>query len=56
LFARHDTAGVARLLDEARNLDARQSQIAARYVATFLRAAGVSTAASSARRNSNGAG
>ena len=37
LFARHDSAGVARLLDEARALDARQSQIAARYVATFLR-------------------
>src|SRR5437773_1722195 len=36
LFARHDSAGVARLLDEARALDARQSQIAARYVATFL--------------------
>src|SRR5213593_3977422 len=36
LYARHDSAGIAKLTDEARALDARQSQIAARYVATFL--------------------
>ena len=35
-YARHDTAAMARLHEEARALDARQSQIAARYVATFL--------------------
>jgi tetratricopeptide (TPR) repeat protein len=36
VYARHDSAGITRLLDEARALDARQSQIAARYVATYL--------------------
>lgn len=35
-YARADGASIARLRDEARALDARQSQIAARYVATFL--------------------
>jgi tetratricopeptide (TPR) repeat protein len=35
-YARHDSAAIARLHEEAKNLDARQSQIAARYVATFL--------------------
>ena len=35
-YARGDSAGIARLRDEARALDARQSQIAARYVATLL--------------------
>jgi tetratricopeptide (TPR) repeat protein len=35
-YARHDTLSIARLREELRNLDARQSQIAARYVATFL--------------------
>lgn len=36
VYARRDTAAMQRLREEARNLDARQSQIAARYVATFL--------------------
>jgi tetratricopeptide (TPR) repeat protein len=35
-YARADTAQVNRLRDEARALDARQSQIAARYLATYL--------------------
>ncbi|MEO5568438.1 MAG: hypothetical protein ABIR92_08100, partial [Gemmatimonadaceae bacterium] len=35
-YARRDSASIARLRNEARALDARQSQIAARYVATFL--------------------
>ena len=35
-YARGDSAGKARHTEEARVLDARQSQIAARYVATFL--------------------
>jgi len=35
-YARGDSAGMARLREEARALDSRQSQIAARYVATFL--------------------
>jgi tetratricopeptide (TPR) repeat protein len=35
-YARHDTASIVRLREEARVLDARQSQIAGRYVATFL--------------------
>ena len=34
--ARQDSAAMMRVAEEARNLDARQSQIAARYVATFL--------------------
>ena len=34
--ARRDSAGIVRLHEEARNLDARQSQIAARFVATHL--------------------
>ena len=36
-YARHDSAAIAALHEEARTLDARQSQIAARYVATFLK-------------------
>jgi tetratricopeptide (TPR) repeat protein len=36
VYARHDSAGIVKILDEARALDARQSQIAARYVATYL--------------------
>src|SRR5437870_2441197 len=36
VWARHDTSGIRAITEEARNLDARQSQIAARYVATFL--------------------
>jgi tetratricopeptide (TPR) repeat protein len=35
-FARGDSAARARILEEARASDSRQSQIAARYVATFL--------------------
>src|SRR5687767_5338294 len=35
-YARGDTAARTAVLEEARNLDARQSQIAARYVATYL--------------------
>lgn len=35
-YARNDGATVTRLKEELRALDARQSQIAARYVATFL--------------------
>ena len=35
-YARADTARINKLREEARALDARQSQIAARYVATFL--------------------
>jgi tetratricopeptide (TPR) repeat protein len=35
-YARRDSAAIAALREEARVLDARQSQIAARYVATFL--------------------
>ena len=35
-YARGDSAARASVRQEARNLDARQSQIAARYVATFL--------------------
>lgn len=35
-YARSDTAAMTAVRDEARNLDARQSQIAARYVATYL--------------------
>ena len=35
-FARGDTTAMRALREEARALDARQSQIAARYVATFL--------------------
>src|SRR5687767_8978128 len=34
--ARADTSALRRLREEARALDGRQSQIAARYVATFL--------------------
>lgn len=34
--ARRDTAAIRRVHDEARSLDARQSQIAARFVATYL--------------------
>jgi len=34
--ARRDSAAILRVHEEARNLDARQSQIAARYVATHL--------------------
>ena len=36
VFARGDSAARARFLDEATNSDSRQSQISARYVATFL--------------------
>jgi len=36
VYARGDTAARAAMLERARVLDARQSQIAARYVATFL--------------------
>src|SRR5438105_3662863 len=43
LYARRDSAGIAKLLEEARVLDARQSQIAARYVATFLHDFGAAT-------------
>ena len=35
-YARNDTAVIRAVREEARNLDARQSQIAARYVATYL--------------------
>lgn len=35
-YARGDSAAILRLVDSARGLDARQSQIAARYVATYL--------------------
>src|SRR5919106_64859 len=35
-YARHDSATMIRLREEARVLDARQSQIAGRYVATYL--------------------
>ena len=35
-FARGDSAARARFVDEATNSDSRQSQISARYVATFL--------------------
>jgi tetratricopeptide (TPR) repeat protein len=35
-YARHDSALMVRLHEEARVLDARQSQIAGRYVATYL--------------------
>ena len=35
-YARNDTAAMTTVREEARNLDARQSQIAARYVATYL--------------------
>ena len=35
-YARADSAAITRLREEARVLDARQSQIAARYVATYL--------------------
>jgi len=35
-FARRDSAARARFVDEATNSDSRQSQISARYVATFL--------------------
>ena len=35
-YARGDSAAKVTVREEARNLDARQSQIAARYVATFL--------------------
>src|SRR5688572_11871684 len=35
-YARHDSTAMTRVFDEARNLDARQSQIAARYVAIHL--------------------
>lgn len=36
VFARGDSAARARFIEEATNLDSRQSQISARYVATFL--------------------
>ena len=36
VFARGDSAARARFVDEATNSDSRQSQISARYVATFL--------------------
>jgi tetratricopeptide (TPR) repeat protein len=36
-FARGDSASRAAIVERARGLDSRQSQIAARYVATFLR-------------------
>ncbi|HEX6050762.1 MAG TPA: hypothetical protein VFZ21_15895 [Gemmatimonadaceae bacterium] len=36
VFARGDSAARARFIDEATNSDSRQSQISARYVATFL--------------------
>jgi tetratricopeptide (TPR) repeat protein len=35
-YARHDTEAIARLHEDLRNLDGRQSQITARYVATYL--------------------
>ncbi len=35
-FARGDSASRAAIVERARNLDSRQSQIAARYVATFI--------------------
>jgi tetratricopeptide (TPR) repeat protein len=35
-YARRDTAAMTAVVEEARNLDARQSQIAARFVATYL--------------------
>ncbi|MEX2153984.1 MAG: hypothetical protein WD825_11645 [Gemmatimonadaceae bacterium] len=35
-YARRDTVAIVRLREEARNLDARQSQIAAKYLATYL--------------------
>lgn len=36
VFARGDSTSRARFIEEARNSDSRQSQISARYVATFL--------------------
>jgi tetratricopeptide (TPR) repeat protein len=35
-YARHDTAAMARIHEQLKNLDARQSQISGRYMATYL--------------------